>query len=636
MQRTIVLLAGLGAALLTGGLAAVRGEATPDTNQLGWVEQYVQEVTPGQTYRLDGCLTVTGTGVMSISLSVAWYEQPGGFGATLYQDDAHADVWRVGKQCLSLTTDAPCAARSARYGVLVKGDTGAVSVDSPTLQFSAEPNATPIACPTKPPSPTATPMEPTVFPSLVNGGFEDVREDGTPYGWRKIGGEMSASNAFHAEGGRSAALVSRTASTKWIYQTVSVQGGAFYRLRAAALKNDPAVREALLRVSWYESADGSGSQIGTGDSPALVEGSPAFVMLDTGPVQAPPQAGSAKVRLLLRPASAASAVVYFDAVQFGQVDAPTPTAVLTPSPASTPGQAASPDPSPPEPVPTTEAAEPRVFPSLVNGGFEDVREDDTPYGWRKIGGEMSASNAFHAEGGRSAALVSRTASTKWIYQTVSIQGGAFYRLQAAALKNDPGVREALLRVSWYESADGSGSQIAVADSPALAEDSADFVTLDTDPVQAPLEARSAKVRLLMRPTSAASAAVYFDDVRFDKTGAPAATDTPTVMDTQTATSAGGSEQTERPSAGRSISAAAGWSPEARQVEAAALGASRKPTTLANVRHESAPEAASDAEGGRPLWPLLLAFGVPGVALGTLAGHAWWRARLTGRKPGHLS
>ncbi len=28
--------------------------------------------------------------------------------------------------------------------------------------------------------------------------------------------------------------------------------------------------------------------------------------------------------------------------------------------------------------------------------------------------------------------------------------------------------------------------------------------------------------------------------------------------------------------------------------------------------------------------LRLAAGVPGVALGTLAGHAWWRARLGGR------
>ncbi len=270
-----------------------------------------------------------------------------------------------------------------------------------------------------------------------------------------------------------------------------------------------------------------------------------------------------------------------------------------------------------------------MFPSLVNGGFGDLREDGTPYGWRKVGGEMSASKAFRAEGERSATLVSHTASTKWVYQTVSVQGGAFYRLLAAALKYDPGVRETLLRVSWYESADGSGNQIGTADSPALAEDSAGFVTLDTGSVQAPLEARSAKVRLLVRPTSAAAAVVYFDAVGFEETEAP------------TATSADGSGEAERPTGGRKVPAAEGSSVEAPQAragalgvwrgpttqgEAAALDVPRGPTTLANVRQESEAQASPDAGGGRPLWPLLLALGVPAAALGTVAGHGWWRAR----------
>ena len=480
MLRTIVLIAGLGAALVTGGLVAGRGEAIPDADEIIWVEQHVQGVTSGQTYRLDGCLTVTGTGLMSVSLNVAWYEQTGGFGSTLYQDDAHADIWRVGEQCLTLTNAlAPCAARSVRYGVMVSGDTDAVSVDSPSLQLSAEPDATSIACPTEPLSPTPTP---TATPT---------------------------------------ATATATATTA-------------------------------------------------------------------------PQ------------------------------PSPAPTSAPVPSPA----------PSPPEPVPTTQAAEPRVFPSLVNGGFEDVREDGTPYGWRKVGGEMSASKAFRAEGERSVALVSRTASTKWIYQTVSVQGGAFYRLSAAVLKNDPGVREALLRVSWYESADGSGSQIGTADSPALAEDSPGFVTLGTGQVQAPLEARSAKVRLLMRPSSAAPAVVYFDAVGFEETEAPAAmdtpavTDTPTAMDTPTATSTGGSGQAGRPRGGRDVPAAAApgvWRGPTTQAEAAALDVWRGPTTLANVRQKSGPQASPDAGGGRPLWPLLLALGVPAAALFTVGGHAWWRA-----------
>jgi hypothetical protein len=450
-----VLLAGLGAALITGGLVAVRGETIPSTSQSGWAEERIQEITPGETYRLDGCLTVTGAGVESVALRVLWYEQPGAFGSSFFQDDELADVWRVGEQCLFLIADALCAARSARYGVVVKGDTEAVEVSG--LQFSPEPEATPIPCPTPAPSPT-----------------------------------------------------------------------------------------------------------------------------------------------------------------------PTPTSTPVASPSPVPTSAPVPPPAPPlsEATPTPQPAEPRVFPSLVNGGFEDVRDDGTPYGWRKVGGEMRSSRVFQVEGERSAALVSRTTSTKWIYQTVRVEGGTFYRLLAAALKNNPGVREALLRVSWYESGDGSGSQIGTADSPTLAEDSPGFVTLDTGPLQAPLEARSAKVRLMIRPTSADSAVVYFDDVRFGETDAPRVA------------SAGSSGESERPAGGRDIPIARGSTARAMQASAAALDVWMGPTTLANVRQEPQQEATPDATGGRPFWPMLLAFGVPAAALGTMAGGAWWRARLAGRNGGH--
>lgn len=458
MLRTIALLAGLGAALLIGGLAAVRSEAIPVTSQSAWVEQHVQDVTPGLVYRLDGCLTVEETGVDYVALRVVWYEQPGGFGPSLSQDDEPADIWRAGEQCLSLTADAPCEARSARYGVVAKGNAEAVSVDSASLQISPEPDATPVACPTPPPSPTPT---------------------------------------------------------------------------------------------------------------------------------------------------------------------PTPTAVPRPSPVPTSAPAPSPAPPQSGPKPSPQPAEPAVFSSLVNGGFERVREDDTPYGWRKVGGEMSASKTFHAAGDRSAALVSRTTSTKWIYQTLRVNGGAFYRLQASALKNDTKVREALLRVSWYDSADGSGSQISTADSPTLAEDSPGFVALDTGPVQAPAEARSAKVRLLLRPVSPAPAALYFDAVRFEETEA------------RPPASAVDSGQSERTAGGRDSPAADGGSARASQAEPAALSVWRGPTPLANVRQEAEPRDAPDASGGRPLWPFLLAFGVPAAALGTMASHGWWKARLAGRKGGHL-
>lgn len=273
-----------------------------------------------------------------------------------YQRDAVGNPWLIGEeQCLSIKNlTAPCRALSVRYGVMAIEDISLVTVSS--LQLTLEPSATPTACPTptptpiptaqpvatptspsKPPSPLAevaapTPTpdpEPLVFPALVNGSFEQLREDGTPYGWHKVGGAMTTSAAVRAAGTRSAALISWTDSTKWLYQTVAVEGGAYYRLRAAALKNDAGAREAFLRVSWYESADGSGSQIDTADSPALADNGAAFVMLDTGPVRAPPHARSAKVRLMLRPVASSNATVYFDDVRFGVSAPPPPSATPT-------------------------------------------------------------------------------------------------------------------------------------------------------------------------------------------------------------------------------------------------------------------------------------------------------------------
>ncbi len=209
MPRTALLLAGLGAALIIGGLTAVRSEAIPNTSQTFWAERDAQGITPGQVYRLDGCFTVTAPGLTYVSLRIVWYEDPDGYGSSINQDEWPGNPWLIGsEQCLSLTNaDAPCAARSAVYGVVAVNDPSVVDVLS--LEFSLEPGATPSACP-PPPAPTATPTpapeptfapkpsptprpsaptptasaiaEPTLFPALVNGGFEDVREDGTPYG----------------------------------------------------------------------------------------------------------------------------------------------------------------------------------------------------------------------------------------------------------------------------------------------------------------------------------------------------------------------------------------------------------------------------------------------------------------------
>ena len=159
------------------------------------------------------------------------------------------------------------------------------------------------------------------------------------------------------------------------------------------------------------------------------------------------------------------------------------------------------------------------------------------------------------------------------------------------------------------------------DSSALAEDSPEFVALDTGPIRAPPEARSAKVRLLLRPTSTTSAVVYFDDVRFEGTAAPPAE----------GDSGGGQQVRSATEDGDGMATV-----NAQQVASAeVLGVWTGPAALANVRQEQQQSATLTASGGRPLWPLLLAFGVPAAGLTVMAGSAWRGARLAERNERHL-
>ena len=173
----------------------------------------------------------------------------------------------------------------------------------------------------------------------------------------------------------------------------------------------------------------------------------------------------------------------------------------------------------------------------------------------------------------------------------------------------------------HASADGSGSQISTVDSPELAEDSPEFVALDTGPVRAPPEARSAKVRLLLRPTSTTSVVVYVDDVRFEGTAAPPAEgDSDGGQQIRSATEGAGSMATVN----------------VQQVASAeVLGAWTGPAALANVRQEQQQPDTPIDSGGRPLWPLLLALGVPAAGLMVMAGSAWRGARLAERNERHL-
>jgi hypothetical protein len=201
---------------------------------------------------------------------------------------------------------------------------------------------------------------------LVNGGFEETDGDGKPLAWQKWGGELSRSSAARRDGQYAAAFASRTASTKWAFQTVAVEGDEAYVLSGYALKNDANVGAAYLRLSWYASPDGSGTAIDSVDSTTrLTDDSSDFRLLSTGAVVAPAEAASAKVRLMLDPLSEAEGTVYFDDISFGGTTMP-PQPVETPQPSPPPlASSESPRASPVVPAAAVEELEPSSSPDAL-------------------------------------------------------------------------------------------------------------------------------------------------------------------------------------------------------------------------------------------------------------------------------
>ena len=563
---------GTGAARLIGDGTQVQHEV------FQWVE-----VNPGAPYELTAWVFHNDPNVSSAFLRLTWADENLGQVSTA---DSTVALTAPDPSYRELSTGpltAPQEARFARVGLRIQPalsapfdftiyaddvsfvgpDPTPTPVPTPVSTFTPTPSSTPsgtasttpspspFASATRSPSPTPrrspTPVpEQLVFSELTNGGFDALRGDGTPYAWRKFGGEMAVTSAPRFQGSYALRLRSESNSTKWAFQNVHVQGGAFYQATAMALKSDPAVEAAFLRVSWYDSDDASGESLESVDSLIRLENdSKSFRLLDTGPVQAPPEARTARIRLMLRPESSEHAEVFFDSITFVQTSAPTaspqPTVTKPATPTATPASSATAAPTPtPTPVSTETAtpqptpSEPTVFSELTNGGFEEVREDGTPYGWHKFGGEYTATDQAVASGSLSLEISSETGATKWVGQVVTVNSGAYYEAAGLAQMHDPNVEGTFLRVSWYSSSDGSGDAFESADSNVLSENDPGFVFMSTGAVQAPAGAASARVKTMLRPSGDAPARAYFDAISFQAVAAPTpppvtATPTPSLV-----------------------------------------------------------------------------------------------------------
>jgi hypothetical protein len=498
---------------------------------------------------------------------------------------------------------------------------------TPTLTSSPTPTPTPTPTPKPTPTPIAppTPTEPLVFSVLTNGGFEQPGTNGAPFGWRKIGGDIYQSSSHVRTGVHSLQLRSATSSTKWAFQTVTITGGAYYAATAYARNADLDIDAVFLRVSWYETSDGSGEAISSVDSAQLLDTPQSiFRTLSTGPVPAPEDAHSARIRLMLRPKGAGEAIAYFDDVSFGQTSspttAPTPTTTVPPDPGSTPPPvtapptaSASPTPVPTFAPPEDKEEEPKSFPVLTNWGFEIVREDGTPYGWHKVGGEFSADDTSPAEGSLALMMRSDTTSTKWVHQAVSVTGSRWYEFTGFGSAPGSGT-ETFLRVSWYASKDGSGSALSSVDSStSITGPASGYHFLTTGPVQAPPDALSVRLRLMLRPSGPTPIVAYFDSLTFGITSAPPGD-----------ANIGGSGTTPR--SGTSPSSTTGDSeteePTQRSTRAPVLGVAATPFDVVNPNAgEGKPPAqpAADSGGGPGLIWILIAIGVPVIGIALIGG-----------------
>jgi hypothetical protein len=522
-----------------------------DGSDEGRLESAAIPIEPGATYEASGYARFAAGAEPSpkLRLILVFYRELEGRGelepevlsALLPVDATDYTFITTGPQA------APDGARSARLLVTL-GATGVASacVDDLSLEgprpsptktptpTTPTPSPTPTLPPTSTVGPTATATEvPMPSGSILNGGFEEGVED-IPAAWQKFGGFLSRSGAFPRSGSFAGVFSSSTDSTKWVYQSVSVEPGRSYAFHGFVLKNGPADSIVVLRISWYSSPDASGSSVASSDSPESLSGSDAsFRYLSTGSVTAPGEARSARARIVLVPASAAPETIYLDDFALEETAPPTPTPEPTATATPTPSETVTPTPASPEPA-SLAAAMPRG--RVLNGGFEEGVED-TPAAWQKFGGLLCRSGAFPRSGFFAGAFSSSTDSSKWVYQSLSVDPGRSYAFHGFVLKNGPPGSIVLLRISWYSSPDASGSSVASSDSPeSLSGSDASFRYLSTGSVTAPGEARSARARIVLVPASAAPETIYLDDFALEETAPP--------------TPASGGESQEAPLAGQ--------------------------------------------------------------------------------------
>ncbi|OGY25164.1 MAG: hypothetical protein A2Z11_00055 [Candidatus Woykebacteria bacterium RBG_16_43_9] len=162
---------------------------------------------------------------------------------------------------------------------------------------------------------------------------------------------------------------------------------------------------------------------------------------------------------------------------------------------------------------------------LDNPSFEEPISS----GWKTYAVSAAQSSEYKQSGNFSAKVKSTTTNSgsKYLYQIVPVAPEKTYSFSGFALKKGEPATTVYLSISFYESIDGSGSQIDGKSyrSNELKQDSSEFALLETDIIKAPENAKTAKLRLTIQmPTGATQVGIaYFDELAFTEVSSPSPT-----------------------------------------------------------------------------------------------------------------
>lgn len=153
---------------------------------------------------------------------------------------------------------------------------------------------------------------------ILNAGFE---ENGN---WSAMNSNISFSyvNDQFYEGQHSALIHNSSSTAVGIEQTITtITSNQQYEITGFVKFSSPLPTKAFLRIAWYSSPDGSGSQISIQDS-SINTSSSDWTKLELYPIS-PPSAHSAKIRLITT-----SGAAYFDTIDM-RMFTPSPTQTIT-------------------------------------------------------------------------------------------------------------------------------------------------------------------------------------------------------------------------------------------------------------------------------------------------------------------